>query len=192
MAQSSATPFNHLRMTHPETFKALNRMLEEDGAPVCNNPVKKEPPLPRSPEEQSRIDADKRKRDSDAHALSMLVKTRRNPFGSWYEGLSTVHKISVQYDKWLGRYQCVKVTHACGLMLWSCESVIAMWIHIVYLSEATEEAKIQKTSFVSFFRHGWELFLLFANDGNLLPPNQNAHGVISCTKKKTSHQPAVD
>jgi len=100
MAQSSGTPFNHLRMAYPETFKTLCTMLDESGAPLNNKPVIKKPPPVVTAEEELRIEDDRKKRLSDSHALSMLVKTRRNPFGSWYEGLPTNHKISVQYDKW--------------------------------------------------------------------------------------------
>eukprot|EP00397_Hematodinium_sp_SG-2012_P040314 GEMP01044145.1.p1 GENE.GEMP01044145.1~~GEMP01044145.1.p1 ORF type:complete len:101 (+),score=25.13 GEMP01044145.1:318-620(+) len=92
-AQSSGTPFNHLRMEYPETFKLLRAALDKTGAPTQMNPPPKVEEKPRSEEDTTRIAKEQQQKKSELHALTMLVGQRRNPFGRWYEGIDTTHKI---------------------------------------------------------------------------------------------------
>lgn len=124
--QSSRTPYDHLRFMYPETWKNLVKMMEK-GASATTLPEAPASPDghvlegghqyydPGSPTQSQRKKAlEKMKRDYVAsktpgdlakdeemkivmHQLKMLKNTKRNPFGGWYEGMQTTHKISCDY-----------------------------------------------------------------------------------------------
>jgi len=110
--QASGTPFNHLRMAYPETYKNLCKMLQETGSKTSLNQKPKEEPVSQlTPEEQAkefeRKARDQKQREDDAHGLSMLMKTKRNHFGSWYEGMNTEQKICEEYKRTLNESRAI-------------------------------------------------------------------------------------
>jgi len=124
--QSSRTPYDHLRFMYPETWKTLVKMFEKsasattlpeapsspDGFRLEGSHVALDPGSPNQSQRQRT--AEKSSKEAKAkmtkkevaaeeerkvieHQLKMLKNTKRNPFGGWYEGMQTNHKISCDY-----------------------------------------------------------------------------------------------
>mmetsp|Transcript_40222 Transcript_40222/g.125154 ORF Transcript_40222/g.125154 Transcript_40222/m.125154 type:complete len:132 (+) Transcript_40222:66-461(+) len=115
--QSSRTPFDHLRHSYPSTWKRLVKIMEESGAPVVARPPVDSSGSPmrtsggfrlegshagpalvdvRPPSRSKSDPAILRWREEEKrqlHTLRPMKNTRRNPFGGWYEGATSIEKI---------------------------------------------------------------------------------------------------